>query len=341
MSAGATPGPTRRGVLLGVAGLVCASGCGSGGSGKAPASSATQTPASGAAPSATSAAPTAAKLPATTPWVPGPGEVSPQVKARAVAVVEALGAWPPGGGGQAAAQARAAALGVSAAVADEAGPLVPDADAAALQVIYAQYGGILDTSASVLIPCRQWTQDAQGTVSEGGTTVDVRLAAGADPSAPWAVTELRPADPGPPAASLSAVVSRVLAEPRIDLPPAAAADFRSGQVHDSVAEALLALAGTYEIRVSVVRSGHPIDVFGTTRPSDHPLGRAVDVWSIDGHAVVDPATPRALVEGFMRAAAAAGSYNVGGPYRLSGGGTSNQFFTDQTHHDHVHMGFRT
>lgn len=341
MSAGATPWPTRRGVLLGVAGTVLAGGCSSsgGGSGKTEESAAPSVP--GGAPGPTSAAPSTARLPATTPWVPGPGEVSPEVKARAVAVVEALGAWPPGGGGPAAAQARAAALGVAAAVADEAGPLVPEADAAAVQVVYAQYGGILATSASVLIPCRQWTQDVHGAVTEGGTTVDVRLAAGSDPSAPWAVTELRPADPGPPAASLSAVVSRVLAEPRIDLPPAAAADFRSGQVHDSVADALLALAGTYEIRVSVVRSGHPIDVFGTTRPSDHPLGRAVDVWSIDGHPVVDPATPRALVEGFMRAAAAAGSYNVGGPYQPSGGGTPNQFFTDRTHHDHVHMGFRT
>ncbi|MFD0331129.1 hypothetical protein ACFQZC_30645 [Streptacidiphilus monticola] len=88
----------------------------------------------------------------------------------------------------------------------------------------------------------------------------------------------------------------------------------------------------------MVRSGHPIDVFGTNRPSDHPRGRAFDVWRIDGHAVVDPATPHSLVDGFMRAAAAAGSYNVGGP-RLLSGGAGNQFFSDDTHHDHVHVGF--
>jgi hypothetical protein len=87
--------------------------------------------------------------------------------------------------------------------------------------------------------------------------------------------------------------------------------------------------------VSVVRSGHPIDVFGTTRPSDHPRGRAVDVWRVDGHAVVDPATPAALVDNLMRRAAALGSYNVGGPRQLSG----SQFFSDRTHRDHVHMGF--
>jgi hypothetical protein len=82
-------------------------------------------------------------------------------------------------------------------------------------------------------------------------------------------------------------------------------------------------------------------VFGTTRPSDHPVGRAFDVWRINGHPVVDPATSRALITQFMRAAAAAGSYNVGGPVQLSGGATANQYFSDNTHHDHVHAGFST
>ncbi|MFD8307698.1 hypothetical protein ACFV29_36025 [Streptomyces sp. NPDC059690] len=55
----------------------------------------------------------------------------------------------------------------------------------------------------------------------------------------------------------------------------------------------------------------------------------------------DPGTSRALIERFMRDAAAAGSYNVGGPVRLSGGAAANRFFSDATHHDHVHIGFRT
>ena len=46
-----------------------------------------------------------------------------------------------------------------------------------------------------------------------------------------------------------------------------------------------------------------------------------------------------MVVDYMLAAAAAGSYNVGGPYALAGPG--NQFFTDLTHHDHVHAGFRS
>jgi hypothetical protein len=109
-------------------------------------------------------------------------------------------------------------------------------------------------------------------------------------------------------------------------------------VHSSVLTAMLKLAGSYRIGVSVVRSGHPTYVFGTHRLSDHPRGRAFDTWRINDLMVVDPATPRSLVTGYMEAAAAAGSYNVGGPYLLGG---APQYFSDQTHHDHVHAGFAT
>jgi hypothetical protein len=109
-------------------------------------------------------------------------------------------------------------------------------------------------------------------------------------------------------------------------------------VHDTVLAAMLQLSRSYRIGVSVVRSGHPTYVFGTDRLSDHPLGRAFDTWLIDGKLVVDPGTPRRLVTGYMHAAADTGSYNVGGPYLL---GTAPQYFSDNTHHDHVHVGFVT
>jgi hypothetical protein len=314
----------RRALLLGAAGCCAAglAGC-SGGSG-APATS----PSPG----------NAAALPAPVPWRPGPGEIQPAAKLAAVRVVEALGTWPAGQGGAAHGAARLEALGVPAAdaarLAGETGGLTPPADAAVVRVIDAQYGGILTDSASVLVVCSQATR-AGSAVRQGGTTVDVRLSR---TSSGWHVTSLHPAQPGP-ATTLTGPEREVLADARIDLPPASAADVRSGKVHASVLRAMLQLAGPYRISVSVVRSGHPLDVFGTSRPSDHPKGRAFDVWRIDGHRVVDPATSRALVTGFMRAAAAAGSYNVGGPLLPSGGGAGNQFFTDATHHDHVHIGF--
>ncbi|MFG3228548.1 hypothetical protein ACGF07_27735 [Kitasatospora sp. NPDC048194] len=349
----------RRAVLRAAAAgvLLGAAGCSSGGapraasttSGTAAPQSGETTPAPARTPTPTPTQPQApaqpqTPTPAQTPsptalpnpplWQPGPGEIQPDVKRRAVELVAALGAWPPGGQGVEAARSRVAALGLPTGLADQAGPLAPAAAEASLEVIDAQYGGILADSASVLVVCRQWTRASDGSVAEGGTTVDVRLSR-AEPR--WTVTALHPAEPGAAAASPGAAVAGVLAQPRIELPPAAAADLRSGAVHDSVLTAMLRLAGPYSLTVSVVRSGHPLDVFGTTRPSDHPLGRAFDVWRIDGRAVVDPATPRQLIESFMRDAAAAGSYNVGGPLAIAGAG--NQFFTDDTHHDHVHVGF--
>ena len=211
--------------------------------------------------------------------------------------------------------------------------MLDDADQAVTAIVDAQYGGILADAASVLVVCRQWRVRG-ASVSPGGTTVDVRLTRG---ERGWHVVALHPADPGRPTSHPSAAAAAVLHSARIDLPPAAAADVASGLVHHEVLNALLLLARTYRIGVSVVRSGHPIYVFGTSRRSDHPRGRAFDTWRIDGRAVVDPATPKGLVTAYMRDAAAAGSYNVGGPYLL--GGAGNQYFSDATHHDHVHAGF--
>jgi hypothetical protein len=260
--------------------------------------------------------------------------VQPDVKLKAVRVIEALGSWEVGRNGIAAAASRVAALGQSGRLAAQATRLLARSSRASVQVIDAQYGGILASSASVLVVCRQWLAGPGGRIISGGTTVDVRLSAR---RGGWIVTALHPADPGQPLPSLPALAQRVLANPRIGLPPASIADVRSGRVHDSVLQALLRLARDYRIEVSVIRSGHPIFVFGTSRRSDHPKGRAFDTWRIDGHPVVDPRTSRAMVVDYMLAAAAAGSYNVGGPYLVGGGG--HQFFTDATHHDHVHAGF--
>jgi len=231
--------------------------------------------------------------------VPGAGEIHPEVKRAAVTAVVKLLERP----------------------------------GTAVDVIDAQYGGILSDSASVLVPCRVYTL-AGGRVVTSGTTVDVRLSRS---GGSWRVTATHPAHPGAAASGLSSVARRVLASEQIALPPASAADIRSGQVHDSVLRTMLELAKTYRIGISVIRSGHPINVFGTDRPSDHPRGRAFDTWQINGHAVVAPGTSRSLITSYMRAAESLGSYNVGGPYQLSGAA----FFSDLTHHDHVHAGFRS
>jgi hypothetical protein len=203
-------------------------------------------------------------------------------------------------------------------------------DAAVTVVRDAQYGGILSSSASVLVVVDQWRAMPDGTVVAGGTTVDVRLVAA---SPRWRVTEVLPARPGAASSSLTATAKRVLADSRIRLPHAANSDIRAGAIHDSVLALLVSLAREHVVDVSVLRSGHPLHVFGTSRTSDHPRGRAVDVWALDHRPLVLPAN-HALATSAMRSAVARGAYNVGGPVLLSG----PQYFSDRTHQDHIHLG---
>ncbi|HZE65836.1 MAG TPA: hypothetical protein VE081_04345, partial [Sporichthyaceae bacterium] len=228
---------------------------------------------------------------------------------------------------------RLTAKGYSAGLVDALAELLGDAEGAVTDVIDAQYGGILASTASVLTVVRQHLVQADGSRSEYGTTFDVRLVGG---DATWRITEIHPAVPGPVAARISRAAQAALANPRLRLPAAAQADIKAGTIHDSVLTSLATLSQRHTLDISVLRSGHPLLVFGTTRPSDHPHGRAADVWAIDGHPVVDPAN-RALVVDFMREAHATGPWQVGGPVDLDGAGSA--YFTNPTHQDHVHLGF--
>lgn len=259
----------------------------------APSSSATVVPPRSATPS-----PSVQALPAVTRWQPDGNDISPAAKVAAVRRIERTG----------------------------------NTASSALQVIEAQYGGILTDSASVLVVTRSWTRQGSR-IMTAGRTYDVRLTRS---GRTWRVTQINPSRPGRATPSPSGTARKVLVSDRIDLPPAARRDVASGQVHDSVLHAMLRVASAYQVGISVIRSGHPLYVFGTDRRSDHPQGRAFDTWRINGHAVVDARTSKALVTDYMHEVTDAGSYNTGGPYLL---GSAPQWFSDNTHHDHVHAGF--
>jgi hypothetical protein len=252
------------------------------------------------------------------------------VKAQATSLLEAVGTWSSAAGDVASARRRAAAAGHAPALVAALAPLLGSADSAVTVVRDAQYGGILAGSASVLVVVDQWRAGPDGSVTAGGTTVDVRLVAA---SPRWRVTEVLPAKPGVPSSSLTPTAKRVLGTSRIRLPHAAQSDVRAGAIHDSVLALLVALAREHVVDVSVLRSGHPLHVFGTSRTSDHPRGRAVDVWALDHRPLVVPAN-HALATSAMRYAVSHGAYNVGGPVALSG----PQYFSDRTHQDHIHLG---
>jgi hypothetical protein len=273
----------------------------------------------------------ATPLPSARAWVARRGEVQPSIKARATALVEAVGTWTDGGGDLASARARATAAGFAPGLADLLAALLGPEPAAVVRVRDAQYGGILTSSASVLVVVDQWRATAAGQVSAGGRTVDVRLVA-ASPT--WRVVDALPAKPGAASMQITRAAKAVLADSRLHLPYSARSDVTAGLIHDSVLVMLTALAREHVVDVSVLRSGHPLHVFGTSRTSDHTRGQAVDVWALDGQPLVVPDN-HALATRGMAFAVAHGAYNVGGPVQLSG----RQYFSDRTHQDHIHLGF--
>ena len=270
-------------------------------------------------------------LPKTRTWTPKAGEFHPSVKARATLFLESVGVWTGGGGTLIAAQRRASAAGFDPSLVERLPQLLGNSESAEVQIRDAQYGGILDSSASVLVVVDQWRLMPDGTIRTGGTTVDVRLVQG---SPHWRIVEVRPAHPSLPAKHLDPSARRVLTESRIRLPYSARADVNAGSVHESVLKMLLKLSAIHLLDVSVIRSGHPLLVFGTSRPSDHPRGRAVDIWALDSRPLVVPSN-HLLATSAMHFAVSNGAYNVGGPVVLRG----PKYFSDHTHQDHIHLGF--
>jgi hypothetical protein len=326
---------TRRDLMRGVAlvGLGAGLSACSGDAREAPTVGA-QTPTRAGRPTAsTSPTDPAAALPSVQRWRPNVADVAPAVKLQAVRLVEAAGSWTPGQGGAEAAADRLSQEGFDADLAGSLTPLLAEGDAAVVEVVMAQYGGILASSASVLTVVNQWVLNGRGEVVPGGTTLDVRLVAD-EPR--WRVTEIRPARPRRPVADLSRSARTILDNARVKLPHAAASDVESGAVGDDVLAAVNDLSSEYVVDVSVLRSGHPIRVFGTDRRSNHTDGRAVDVWAVDGRPVIERGG-RDLVTRFMRDASQVGPYQIGGPVNLDGGGTF--YFADATHQDHIHLGF--
>lgn len=276
--------------------------------------------------------PTLAPEPA---WTAGPGEVRPEIKTTATRFVETVGSWADGGGDVPAVEGRLRDAGFDPAMAGQVPGLVDDgATASSVTVVYPQYGGLTRTTASVMVTTTQHLLDDDGRRQERQSTVDVRLAmAPADGS--WKVTGVSPDPPAPASGGASPAAQAVLDNPNVRLPGAAASDVREGRVSSELLQLLDGLAAGHVLDVQVFSSGHPTNVFDTDRQSRHSMGRAVDVWRIDGHPVVDPATPRELLEGVMREAAGLGATEVGGPFDLNGGGPG--FFTDAVHQDHLHL----
>ena len=180
-----------------------------------------------------------------------------------------------------------------------------------------------------------WLHPDSQQVEQRTITADIRLAANAGQ---WAVTDIRPVpynDLDSQAATGPAW--ELLDHSDVRLPNAAQSDLIAGIIAPEVALILLALAATYRIDVTAFSAGHPEEVFGTKRTSNHTRGRAVDVWAVNDVPVIDMSPDDPLLQEFLTAARDLGSDEIGGPTDPDGPGGVH--FTDALHRDHVHIGF--
>lgn len=287
----------------------------------------------------------------TSPYVPVPGEVFPKAKAAAARFVEALmtyGPEEPAG----ASLDRAMLLGTPvldrAAVAQRSAPVLVSQSQSTVQVLYPQLGGLVPvgggaTYAVVMVVVQQRLLTSDGERRESTRTIDLRLRV---TEGEWAVEELGSVggDPVPRPRTVPAALARVLDDPRIALPDSGRWDLHADVVDGRVIGLMGDLASTVPYSVTVVRSGHPqnvIDGLGD-RASNHFLGRAVDVWAVDGVPVVQQRGRRdsRAYELLEQVIAPGPATEIGVPEGWDLDGPVRRLFDNAVHDDHFHLGFR-
>lgn len=274
---------------------------------------------------------TIAPLPEPPGYTPAAGEPSPEIKQAAAAVVQALLTYPVGGGTVDAARERLAGRPAAPEVADRVVPLLRPRSASSAEIVYPQYGGLLESTSSVMVVTRIRSRGPEGDATVV-RTLDVRLERRADG---WVVTDL--ASIGgrrPPTIAASAAGAAVLANPRIDLPTSARWDILAGRVDDRVLQTLTTMAATHDLAITTFSTGHPVEVFGTSSISNHTEGRAVDIWGIDNQPVITQRGDESPLRRLVADVLALGVTELGSPWAL--GGAS---FTNTLHQDHLHVAY--
>jgi len=131
----------------------------------------------------------------------------------------------------------------------------------------------------------------------------------------------------------------VLTHPHIHLGSPAVGDVAEGRVDPRVLQVLVFLAERHDLgSVGPLITGHTYFVAGTTSPSNHAFGRAVDISVIDGQAVsiYNPAA-RDAMEMVLTLRPPLLPDELGGPWLLTHPSSVAVFTRD--HGDHLHIGW--
>ncbi len=204
---------------------------------------------------------------------------------------------------------------------------------------YAQLGGYTGSAISIMVVVRQdlGSPGSHEVQRSEKRTMDVRLVKNA--LGEWQFERLASAGGHPVArpADLSPLAASVVDDERIDLPDSARWDIYSGHTDEALLRFMADLAELSPYKVVVLHTGHPHNVFGTDRLSNHTVGRAVDIYEIDSVRVIDAHDRSSwiyLLSDHLVMRSDIREY--GSPWLFDGAVASN--FTNEVHHDHIHVG---
>jgi hypothetical protein len=148
----------------------------------------------------------------------------------------------------------------------------------------------------------------------------------------------RTGDPNGRTCQAGELGAMVLTQPRIALRQEASADIVADRVDPRVLQVLLYLAERHRLGpIGPLITGHSYYVRGTTTPSNHAFGRAVDFAVVAGTAVSsDNRAARDVMEMILQLPHPLLPDELGGPFYLHHP-TVSVFTVD--HHDHIHVGW--
>jgi hypothetical protein len=271
-------------------------------------------------------------------YEPEPGEGYPNGKRLAARVAATALTYPRGASARQVAKRLGRRTAGVRRLAEAIDPAVDPAMASSARVVYPQLAGVTATTLGAMVVVRQRLSGADGTSRVITRVVDVRLRRD---GGPWQLDEIgsvggRPA--GRPD-DLPAAARRVLDDPHITLSDTARWDIHRGGIDEGLLRTLGDVAERQRISVSVLRSGHPREVWQTSRPSAHSRGFAADIYAVDGRLVIRQREAGSAAYTLAARLVTGGAAQVGSPWVLAPGGSRS--FTDDVHQDHVHVQWST
>ncbi|MCP3856977.1 MAG: hypothetical protein GY698_19970, partial [Actinomycetia bacterium] len=223
-----------------------------------------------------------------------------------------------------------------AALANDAAALHHPGQWSRSTIDYGQLGGLTADKTSIMVLVRQEIGLGDEVQLSESRTVDVRLER---VEGVWVFDRVadaggerveRPVDLSPEAAA-------VVDDPRIVMADSARWDIYRGHTSKTLLVLMADLADVTPYAALVLANGHPYHVFETERVSNHSIGRAIDIYRLGDSRVIDDHNPDSLIHEIVSWAFDREDVGeVGSPWALDG--TGGRSFTNQVHHDHVHIG---